>query len=68
MNAKLHVVTDANGRPINFFLTAAQGSDYTGAAALLGSVPKAQRMSADRGYNADGFHDALQESGSRPAS
>src|SRR3546814_3485949 len=33
MNTKLHAVTDANGRPISFFMTAGQVSDYTGAAA-----------------------------------
>ena len=41
MNTKLHAVTDAGGRPIRFFMTAGQVSDYTGAAALLGSLPKA---------------------------
>lgn len=68
MNTKLHAVTDANGRPISFFMTAGQVSDYTGAAALLDSLPKAQWMLADRGYDADWFRDALQERGSRPAS
>jgi transposase len=32
MNTKLHAVTDAEGRPIRFFMTAGQVSDYTGAA------------------------------------
>jgi transposase len=41
MNTKLHAVTDAEGRPIRFFMTAGQVSDYTGAAALLGSLPSA---------------------------
>lgn len=27
MNTKLHAVTDANGRPISFFMTAGQESD-----------------------------------------
>ena len=64
MNTKLHAVTDANGRPISFFLTAGQVSDYTGAAALLDSLPKAQWILADRGNDADWFRDALQEKGS----
>lgn len=42
MNTKLHAVTDANGRPISLFVTAGQVSDYTGAAALLDSLPRAQ--------------------------
>lgn len=42
MNTKLHAVTDANGRPIRLFVTAGQVSDYTGAVALLDSLPRAQ--------------------------
>lgn len=61
MNTKLHAVIDTNGRPISFFLTAGQVSDFTGAAALIDSLPKAQWMLADRGYDADLFRDALQE-------
>ncbi len=53
MNTKLHAVTDANGRPLSFFITAGQISDYTGAAALLGSLPQAEWLLADRGYDAD---------------
>ncbi len=40
MNTKLHAVTDANGRPLSFFMTAGQVSDYTGAAALLDDMPR----------------------------
>jgi len=42
MNTKLHAVTDAEGTPLSFFMTAGQVSDYTGAAALLDDLPKAQ--------------------------
>jgi hypothetical protein len=42
MNTKLHAVADANGRPLSFFMAAGQVSDYTGAAALLDDLPKAQ--------------------------
>jgi integrase len=66
MNTKLHAVTDANGRPISFFVTAGQVSDYTGAAALLDGLPKAQWLLGDRGYDADWFRDALQEKGITP--
>ena len=63
MNTKLHAVGDANGRPLSFFMTAGQVSDYTGAAALLDELPKAQWLLGDRGYDADWFRDALQEKG-----
>jgi transposase len=66
MNTKLHAVTDAMGRPISFFMTAGQVSDYTGAAALLDGLPKAQWLLGDRGYYADRFRDALEEKGITP--
>ncbi|WP_408872004.1 IS5 family transposase, partial [Gluconobacter oxydans] len=66
MNTKLHAVTDRNGRPFDFFMTAGQISDYTGAAALLDSLPPAEWMLADRGYDADWFREALEEKGIKP--
>lgn len=66
MNTKLHAVTDAEGRPLSFFMTAGQVSDYTGAAALLDDLPKAQWMLGDRGYDADWYRDALQAKGITP--
>jgi transposase len=66
MNTKLHAVTDAVGRPIRLFMTAGQVSDYTGAAALLSSLPSADWLLADRGYDADWFRDALKDKGIRP--
>ena len=41
-------------------------SDYTGAAALLGSLPKAEWLLADRGYDADWFREALKDKGIKP--
>ncbi|GEM_PF-1539280 len=49
MNTKLHAVADADGRPIRFFMTAGEVRDYTGAAALLDSLPKAEWLLAGRG-------------------
>ena len=66
MNTKLHAVTDAEGRPIRFFMTAGQVSDYTGAAALLGSLPAAEWLIADRGYDADWFRDIYVKYGRIP--
>ena len=63
MNTKLHAVTDAKGRPIRLFLSAGQVSDYTGAAALLDSLPQADWFLADRGYDADWLRKALQDRG-----
>jgi len=66
INTKLHAATDANGRPLSFFITAGHISDYTGAAALLDDLPKAKWMLADRGYDADWFRDALEQKGIKP--
>lgn len=66
MNTKLHAVTDAHGRPLSFFITAGQISYCTGPAALLDDLPKAQWMLADRGYDAEGFRDALEQKGIKP--
>jgi transposase len=66
MNTKLHAITDAEGRPIRFFMTAGQVSDYTGAAPLLGSLPKAEWLLADRGYDADWFRQALKNKRIKP--
>ena len=66
MNTKLHAVTDASGRPIRFFITAGQVSDYTGAAALMNTLPDADWLLADRGYDADWFREALLDRGTRP--
>ena len=53
-------------RPISFFMTAGQVSDYTGVAALLDGLPKADWLLGDRGYDADWFRDALEEKGITP--
>lgn len=55
-----------NGRPLSFFMTAGQISDYTGAAVLLDRLLKTQWLLADRGYHADWFREALQARGIRP--
>ncbi len=63
MNTKLHAVTDAKGRSIHLFMSAGQVSDYTGAAAPLGRLPKADRFLAERGHDADWLRKALQDRG-----
>jgi len=40
-------------------------SDYIGARALLGTLPKADWLLGDRGYDADWFRDALKDKGIR---
>jgi len=66
MNTKLHAVTNANGRPLSFFITVGQISDYIGAAALLEDLPKTEWMLADQGYDAEWFREALEQKGITP--
>lgn len=66
MNTKLHAVTDTIGRPIRFFMTAGQVSDFTGARALVNSLPAAGWLLGDRGYDADWFREALVDKGITP--
>lgn len=63
LNSKLHAVTDGLGRPLLFWLSAGQVSDCKGARHLLERLPKAKELLADRGYDADGFRDALKDKG-----
>lgn len=41
-------------------------SDYTGAAALMNSLPQAEWLLADRGYDADWFREVLKGKGTTP--
>ena len=66
MNTKLHAATDTIGRPIRFFMTAGQVSDFTGAGALVSSLPEADWPLGDRGYDADWFREALVDMGITP--
>lgn len=63
---KLPAVADIDDRPIRFFMTAGQVNDETGAAARLGSLPRADGLMADRGHDADRFRDALKDKGIKP--
>ena len=66
MNTKLHAICDSLGRPLNFFVTAGQVSDYIGARVLLSSLPKVEWLLGDRGYDADWFRVALKDKGIHP--
>ena len=65
MTTKLRTVADAKGRPIGFFMSAGQVSDYIGAAAALDSLPKAGWLLADRGYDADWFRESVGRQGDK---
>ena len=66
MNTKLHAVIASHGRLVRFFMTGGRASDYTGAAALLCSLPEAEWLLADRGYDAGWIREALKDKGIKP--
>jgi putative transposase len=66
LNSKLHALCNASGQPIALHLTEGQASDYKGAATLLKSIPKADTLLADRGYDAAWFRNALHDKGITP--
>jgi transposase len=63
LNSKLHAVCDGQGRPLIMLLSEGQMSDYKGAALMLPSLPKAEELLGDKGYDADWFRQALAERG-----
>ena len=65
LNTKLPAITDAQGRPLKFFMTAGEVSDYIGAAAMLGHLPSAELLLADRRYDADWYRGVLKDKGIR---
>ena len=61
MNTKLHAICDSQGRPLDLFVTAGQVSDYIGVQALLGGLPKAERLLGDSFYDADWFRETSKD-------
>ncbi|WHA42622.1 transposase [Agrobacterium larrymoorei] len=66
LTSKLHAVTNGLGRPLLFFLTLGQASDYYGARRLLDCVSKAKGLLTDRDYDADWFRNCLKDKGICP--
>jgi len=61
---KIHAITDALGKPLDFILTGGQSSDIGQADALLQLTPAgAEALLGDKGYDSDVFVHAIQERG-----
>jgi transposase len=58
LTTKIHAIVDALGNPLAVRLTGGQVHDITQAEALLAEI-KPQALIADKGYDADGFIEAL---------
>ena len=59
------MLCDSQGRPVNFFVTAGQVSDYIGARPLMSSLPNVEWLLGDPGYDADWVREALKDKGIR---
>ena len=58
-------LNDSEERPLVLFVTAGQITDYFGAQALIGSIPKVDWLLRDRSNDADWFPAALKDKGVR---
>ena len=59
MNSKLHVVCCWHGKPLAILLSEGQMSDHTSAKRLYSSLPPAETLIADRGYDSVEVREAL---------
>jgi transposase len=66
LNSKLHAVCDQAGKPLVLLLTEGQMSDHKGAHLVLGALPSAPVLIADRGYDSNWFRQALLDRGTAP--
>ena len=63
LTSKLHVVYDAQGQPLTFFLSAGQMDNAKGALALVSQLPLAKGLIAVKGYDAGWFRKDLTDRG-----
>ena len=66
MTTKLQVVCDGKGRPLLLHLAEGQANDHKTAAAVIGDLPRANALLADRAYSSAVFRQALVERGITP--
>ena len=63
MSTKIHMTTDAFGRPVRFVITAGQVNDTKGANLLLEGVQTecVEHVIADKGYDSNGVLEKIAE-------
>lgn len=59
MTTKIHLLTDAKGRPLRFLLTPGQSHDINSAAQLIEGM-KAEAVIADKGYDSRDFRNLIR--------
>ncbi len=63
LTTKIHALVDALGRPIRLKLTPGQAHDGRSAADMFDTVLAGQTLLADRAYDSDALHEALDARG-----
>ncbi len=66
LTTKLQVVCDGKGRPLLLHLSEGQANDHKTAAEVIGDLPAANSLLADRAYSSAAFRQALVERGITP--
>ncbi|WCR20136.1 hypothetical protein [Paracoccus alcaliphilus] len=64
--ARLRILSDNKGRPLDFFLFPGKKADSRGALVLLRHLPKMKRFPGNKTYDADWLRDDLKDRGMRP--
>ena len=64
MTTKIHVLADAQGRPLRFILTGGEAHDITTAADLLADM-KTEGVIADRAYDSNALRDLIAQAGAQ---
>ncbi len=61
LTTKIHALVDAEGRPVVLKLTPGQSHDGPSAADMLGSHGEGQILLADRAYDSNAMHQAMDQ-------
>jgi transposase len=64
LTTKIHVLADAQGRPLRFILTGGEAHDITTAADLLADV-QTDGVIADRAYDSNALRELIAETGAQ---
>jgi transposase len=62
LTTKIHLATDAKGRPLRFILTGGQVHDVTQASALVAGW-QPSHVIADKGYDSQAFVESIEQAG-----
>ncbi len=65
-STKIHLAVDSNGLPVHFELSDGQVHDIVHAESLVAQSPSSDFVIADKGYDSQGFRNAIEQQGAIP--